>query len=369
MAAPVVSTVYPADEDTGIPIGITVKVWFDSLVDLKSVRNAIHLFGADFDRTSGPDSAIWVDQDTGINSFLLSSPGFTGNAPLKYELKYYNLTTEAIVDDPGVISSTADAVSADVGHVVYMTLDPKFAPSLAPDTEYTLYIVGDDVNNSGVTGRTIFDVEPDAGNTGDGVMYVYGIWEGVGTDTLEIEITDAGDVAEAKYKWKYASEAPSEYRYGKLTSRKYRTIVDGVQVRFGGSGFDVGDIFTVNLEAAEFTSSSYSITFTTGDGSFAAAPDSPSTPATSSPASSTLPWLGSEFQVDYMVPADGSYNVDRHKRLITIYFTDDVDDATVTEDSLELWNYPVSGHYEDTYEPYRLKTDIEVIDNKILIRY
>ena len=58
MAAPTIQRVYPTDGDTGIPVGETLKVWFDIGVDVKSVKDNIVLFAADSDQTSGPDSAL-----------------------------------------------------------------------------------------------------------------------------------------------------------------------------------------------------------------------------------------------------------------------------------------------------------------------
>lgn len=369
MSAPIITQFYPNDGDTGIPVGSVLKIWFDGLVDLKSVREAVHLFGRDFDRSSGPDTAAWVDSDTGDNPYFLSSPGFSGNAPLKYELYYYDLESEEIVTPSVAISSTADATSENVAHVLYLSVDTKHMPALAPDSTYTLYALADSSNKNGITGRTIFDVEADAGNTGNGEVVNYGTWTGIGTDTVQIEITDAGDIGTAKYKWKFASETVSEYRKGKVTSRKYRDLLDGIQIRFKGSGFEVGDVFTFNLESAEFMADSMKISFTTNDGSFSTAPDSPSTPASSTPAASVLPWLTSDFAVDYMIPANYSYNVDYKNRKITVFFTNDIDETTVSEESVELWNYPVSGHYEDTYEPFKMKREVTVDGNKMIIEF
>lgn len=368
MAAPVITETYPNNNDTGIPIGIIAKVWFDKLIDLKSAKEAIHLYGPDFDYTSGPDTAAWIDQDTGNNPFFLSSPGFNGNAPLKYELFYYDLTTGDIVI-PAAITDSSVGVSENVGTVVYLNLDTKYLNSLAADTTYTLNIIGDDINKTGIASRTIFDVVPDAGNTGNGELYTYGIWSGIGTDSVIIEITTAGDIGTAKYKWKFGSETLSEYRLNKVVSRKFRTLEDGIQVRFDGSNFQVGDIFVFNLENAEYIDASTQITFTTNDGSYAEPPDTISTPATSTPASTVLPWLSSSFQVEKSMPVSGSYNVDYKKRQMIIYFTEDIDDTTITADSLQLWSYPVSGHYKDTHEPYQLKYEYTVVDNILTIKF
>ncbi len=199
MAAPEIESTYPADGDTGIPVGVTIKIYFDTGVDEKTIKDSVALFGRDSDMTSGPDAAIWVDQDTGDNPFFLSSPGFKGLVPLKFSLAYYTLGTTTEVD-PGVITSQADEISANVGHVAKITVDPKYNPTLAPDTELSLVVAGDpDNQNIGVSSRTVFDIEEGI-NTGSGSLYIWGTWEdtGAGEDELNIEVTVAGNIGTAE---------------------------------------------------------------------------------------------------------------------------------------------------------------------------
>ena len=90
MAAPTITSVYPADADTGLPIGIAIKIDFSSGIDLANAKKYVVLYGADYDRTSGPDSAVWLNHETGENPFFLSSPGFKGLVDANYELVYLN---------------------------------------------------------------------------------------------------------------------------------------------------------------------------------------------------------------------------------------------------------------------------------------
>ena len=373
MSAPSIVRVYPADNDTGIPVGETLEVYFDRGVDLKSVSDSIVLFGADGDQTSGPDNAIWIDGDTGNNKYFLSSPGFKGLVPVKFELVYWDTTdttTYAEIDPQPSVSAELIETAGNYGHKVKITVDPKFAATLAPDNQFTLYINGDpDDTNTGVSSRTVFDVVADPGNAGAGSVAIYGTWEGLTADSIVIEITDAGNNGTAEYKWYYASASVFSAVTGRVTNRRYRNLEDGLQLRFTGSDLRVGDKWTVGLQPVERLATSTSVTFTTNDGSYTSAPSSPSTPASSSPPSTVLPSVSTPFQVDYMTPLDGSYNIDPNKRIITIVFTDDLDGSTVTDESVTLWKYPVEGHYSGTFEPVELEKSLSVSGDTLTIRF
>jgi hypothetical protein len=368
MTIPSVVVTYPADADTGIPIGITLKVYFDRGVDLETVKNGIVLYGADSDRSSGPDSALWADRDTGENPWYLRSPGFKGLVPLNYELAYYTLGTTTEVD-PGTITSEADEVAASVGHVVKVT--PRIG-QLGASLLHNFVVLGDPTSlSNGISKRTVFDVEAGVGNTGTtGDLVIFGTWTGTVDDKIYVKITTAGDIGTAKYKWWYDSLGEASAVTGRKTNRKYRTLDDGLQIRFTGSGFVVDDSYSFNLEPKEFLAANYSVSFTTNDGSYSTAPDSPSTPASSSPPASVLPTNAEDpFDVSYMVPTDGSYNVSKNIREIVVVFNQDVDASTITDTTVKLWNYPISGHYEDTYEPYELEKTLSLNGDTLTITF
>lgn len=373
MAAPAIVRVYPADSDTGIPVGETLEVYFDRGVDLKTAMDSIVLFGNDSDMTSGPDNAIWIDGDTGNNKLFLSSPGFKGYVPLKFELVYWDTTdtvTYAEVTSPSQITSEADEVAANYGTKVKITVDPDFAATLAPDTSYTLYVNGDpDSNGTGVSSKTVFDVAADAGNTGSGAPVIYGTYAGTINDTLNVEITTSGNIRAAEYKWWFTSAGVGSASTGLITNRRYRTVDEGLQIRFTGTNLQVGDTWTINLEPVERMATSTKVVFTTNDGSYTTAPESPSTPASSSPPATVLPGFTSAttFDIEYMDPMNGSYGVNPSKREITIVFTDDVDASTVTDSSVTLWAYPVEGYYQQTWQPIKLQKSLAVSGDTLTI--
>lgn len=372
MAAPTIEATYPANGDTGIPTGVTIKIYFDTGVDEKTVKDSVALYGRDSDMTSGPDSAIWVDNDTGDNPFFLTSPGFKGLIPLKLTMGYYTIGTTTEVD-PGTITSQADETTANVGSVAKFTIDPKHNATLPADLSLTLVIAGDpDSQDVGVSARTVFDVVADVGNAGAGTPVIWGTWEdtGAANDEINIEVTAAGSVGTAEYKWWYTSAGSSSAADDIVTNRRYRTLSDGLQIRFSGSDLRVGDAWTFNVTVVERMLTSTVVTFSTNDGSYTTAPASPSTPATSTPPSTVLPTLAdSGLEVLEMVPASGTYNVSIKNRKITIRFSEDVDPDTITDDSVKLWKYPVDGVYEETYSPVELQKTIAVDGDTITIRF
>lgn len=371
MANPTLIDTYPANGDAGIPIGITIKLYFDYGVDPQSVKDHVVLYGADFDMTSGPDTAIWVDKDTGDNPFFLASPGFQGLVPLKYEFAYYSIGS-SLGDEinPGVITSQADEMTALVGQVVKITVDPKYNATLAPNLVYTLIVSGDpDSQNTGISARTVFDVVPDVSNTGAGEVFVWGTWSGDSEDECNIEITADGNIGTAEYKWWYTSEGESEAVTNGVTNRRFRTLADGLKIRFSGSGLVTGDTFRFNLSPTQRLGESYKIQFTTNDGSYSVPPDSISTPATSVMPSTVLPSATASLEVLEMNPPNGSYNVANKNRTITVTFSEELDPATITDASVKLWKYPVSGVYEQTYSPVELQKILSVSDNVLTIKY
>ena len=62
MANPQILVTYPANDDQNIPIGERLSIVFDRGVDLSTVKKNLVLYGRDFDLTSGPDGAVWIDR-------------------------------------------------------------------------------------------------------------------------------------------------------------------------------------------------------------------------------------------------------------------------------------------------------------------
>lgn len=363
MAIPTVLQTYPNDGDIGIPVGQSLFVIFSNGIDLDTAKKNVVLYGPDFDLTSGPDQATWIES-TGESPFFLKSPNFKGVVECTYQLVYVDDDYELVDPQPTISVESDELVGPYHGKLIITPKSP-----LGADSSYVLYVIGDpDSLGSGIGSRTVFDTDSSV-VVGDGVVEVYGGNTG-GTDTVHLRITTAGDIGEAKYKWWYDTAGVGAATLGRVTSRRFRRLADGIQVRFNGSGFLVNDEWTVKVESIQRLATNLSLSFTTNDGSFSTPPASPSTPATSVPPASTLPGLTSDPDAFYVVestPQDGDSNLSLTNRTITITFSKDIDETTVTDDSVTVALYPVSGVYGDTYQPIELNKKLTVTDNILTI--
>lgn len=375
MAAPILLETSPAHNSVGFPIGEEIHLDFDRGIDTASIKDYIVLYGADFDQSSGPDSTMWIDQDTGNNPFFLRSPGLKGFVELQMRVVYYDLDTGEDIGASLEVTSEAQEVAygtAGAGHRVYLR---PISGAFAPDTLYSLNILGDPNSvGTGVSSRTVFDVEPGVGNSSDtGIVVCAGTYEGISDDVVHVEITTAGDIGDAKYDWWFQSAGSGSAKRNKLTNRRYRTLDRGIQIRFDGTDFAVGDTFTCNVEARQRLATNTKVDFTTNDGSYTTAPDSPSLPATSEPPDTVIPpapgvsTTTSNLQVLEMIPADGAFNVSRTTDEITILFSEVLDGSTITQDTVRVWKFPVLGWFEGQAQPKELAKRLTVSGQTLTI--
>lgn len=366
MASPTISNSYPANNDVGIPVGIIGKIYFDRCVELESVKNSIVLYGNDFDKTIGADQASWVNKSE--NNFFLQSPGFKGILPVKIELAYYTLGSTDIVT--GVtLSDEADEISENVGHVALITVDSKYNATLPESSNITLLVSGDPANKKvGICSKTTYDIDT-TGNSGNGSLQVYGIWNGSSPDTVKVKITTTGTAGTAVYKWWYESSGESSAVIGKTASRRYRTLADNLQIRFDGSNLEANDVFTFEVRAAEYLEDNHKIVFSTNDGSYLTPPSESSTPVASQPVSSDLPGSNDALSVVKMIPEHGSYNISAKNRTIIIEFSEDIDPDTITNENIKIFDYPVSGQYSDTRAPKELQKVMTIEENILTIKF
>ena len=357
MAAPTLDAVFPNDADTNIPLGAGVTITFDQGVDLKSLKSSIVVYGSDFDLTSGPDSATWIRDDN--NPFFLKSPGFSGTVEYKTTLVYVDDTGEEISSDT-VFYTEEEA--ADYRHKLYIEPNDLFAQN----TEYKVYIVGNSEGglSKGISKRTIYAVD-DTGATGDtGVVHIGGSYTGGVDDKIFVKITDAGNPGEAEYKYWYDGEGEGAATKGKVTSRRWRRLDDGVQIRFTGSSFEEDDVYTISLYKKEYLEDTYNFSFSTGSGSIVSLPSTTSTSVIG--VETTSDTTSSYLEVSKMEPEDGATHVSVDKRKITITFSESIDETTVTEDTVAIYAYPASGRYGDG-EVEQLSGKLTVDDNVLTI--
>lgn len=362
MAAPTITSIYPTDSSTGIPVSPVIKITFDQDMDFSSCKGNVILYGRDFDITSGPESATWIDSNTGNNPYFLSSPGFQGTVPCDFELVYVDTSTGVEIDpQPDVLDETT------VSYYHQLKVTPK--ELLAPNVKYNLYIIGDAESGTSdaIQSRTVYDVDATSATSATASVVAYGGYTAT-DDTVNVEITTSGDIGTAKYKWWYTSEGSSSARTGKLCSSRYRRLEDGVQIKFSGSGFVSGDVYTFAVRAPEKFANSYTLSFTAGTGSIESVPETASTSVIGS--TTALTSEATVMTVVDMDPDDGATHQSFKDRRITITFSNDLDSSTVTDANVTVTAYPVSGDFSTDYsggEPQELVKKLTVSGDKLII--
>jgi hypothetical protein len=332
MAAPEIESIYPSDSSTGIPVGIDILITFDTEIDPVRAKQNILIVGPDFDTTSGPDSVQWLDPTGARNPFFLQSPGYTGD--LKFAIYFESLNS----DD--TVFSGSDYGSGAPNYKTRVKIKP--AKPLAPNTEYTVYVIGNpdptDGVQRGISTRTIYSVQLGA-NTGTGEVFFRGGYTGTVGDQIVVEITEAGTQGTCEYSWWFAS-APTLVYEGRA-SRKYRSLIDtGVDIRFTGEDFAVGDTFSINVYPPTYMAASYTFSFTTGTGSIESLPSTTSTSVLGTP--TTSPTSTGTFEVSETTPSHRELKVSANQRVIKVVFSSDVDPTTITDRSVRVEAHPAT---------------------------
>lgn len=354
MSAPTVSSVYPSNSATGVPTGISIFITFDIEVDQERAKANVMVFGPDFDTTSGPDGLQWIDVEKGYNPYFLQSPGFNGD--LKYDVVFELLNSD------NTVFSGPDYHTGTPNYKTRMKITPK--KPLATETLYTVYIVGDpdaeDDIKRGVSSRTVYGTELGS-NTGSGMAHFRGGYLGTTEEQIVVIVTESGNINTAEYNWYYAS-APTLI-YSGITSRKYRSLTDtGVDVRFTGSAFAVGDTFTVNVYPPTYMATSYTYTFTTGTGSIETIPDTTSTSVLGDVGGTTS---SGDFEVSATFPAHKAVKESPSLRVIKIVFSNDVDRSTINDRTIKVEAHPSTG-YDPTVEDIGRLNKFMLIDGNVV---
>ena len=339
MAAPTLVSTYPSPDATGVPIAADIEIVFSCGVDLHFAKQNVKVYGPDTDMTSGPDSATWIDSDTGDNPLFLRSPGYTGLVNCEYSFIWCDSSSVEEDPQPDVLTRTQELAASYRGKLVITPED-----NWAPNTEYTVYIIGDAEvgTDRGLSSTTVYDVDDSGATSTTAGIVIYGGFEGDVGDTVNLKITTAGDIGTAKYKWWYSSELEVDARTGKITSRRYRNLEDGLQVRFTGSGFILDDVYTISVETKELIATSYTFSFTTGTGSIT---DVPSSASTSVIGVTGTTGATEYLEVESMTPADGATHQRFIDKTITVVFSETLDATTVTDDTVTVYAYPISGYF------------------------
>lgn len=362
MAAPTVTTVFPNNGDTGIPIGVQPYVEFTGLVDIKRVVDSFVVHGVEEQFVSGPHLGLLDPPSEHNNPYYLTTPGLRGVVKKNIEEVIYSSGTEYTSD----VTSESEVTS------LTLTTRILFKPTtlLGHEQLYEAILVGDQGNTLGVSKRTVYDASAGVGNTGSGSMKTYGGYTGSSDDTINITITSAGNPGYARFSWYYSS-SPGDVKSNIVAQRRYQLLGDSVQVAFRGSDLQVGDTFTINVYAAELLAANYKWSFTTNDGNYTEVPESPSTPAESLPPASVLPSVSTSTDLEVLssVPQSGHYRVDPGIDTITITFDADIDASTVTEETVKVMVHPALGLFGGQEGIMQLATKLTVSGTTLTIEF
>ena len=389
---------YPQNNEDEFPVGQEIVLVLSESTDIKRIKESFVLYGQDFDRTSGPNNALWLNTQSGENPFFLRSPGFQGF--VDYEVKQF------LVDSHKTLVVLDNQVQLDKNEtgIVVVVITPKTV--LKENSKYQTFLVGKNVDNlenlpepiasfskdRALRARTIFDAYSlDVNQTEieqTARVKTYGSFESKNNEnsaTVNIKIIEAGAGSAAKYKWWFSDEPepqPANANYKERVSRcvqRWRKLDRGVLVKFSADSYNLDEEFKVRCYSRDddTLSTSYSIIFQTGTGSIYEYPENTST----SPigvGNLVLPGVipGSSqqesLQVISITPDDGSVNNELGLDRIVIEFNNPIDAATVTQSAVEIFSYPVSGTFDGNAgtrsdRERKVYKIISVEDNKITL--
>jgi hypothetical protein len=310
MTAPIVETVYPANTQTGVPLGASVFIIFDQEIDPNSATRALLIEGPDSDRWTGPDMQMWDRPLTPEPDFYLDSPGYQGivTGTLTFEkLDASNVSVGSPTYNPGV--------SAFKTKVIFTPTN-----NLAPSYSYTSHVSGDEAGSptvhNGICSRTVGDTILGS-NTGNGTAVFSGTYTGSVADSYVVQIQVGGGFGVATYNW-WKTTNPINIRTGTVSENE--ALLDaGVYVAFGGSNFITGDTFTANAVVPEYMVTTSTWAWTTGSGSITTVP---ATTATSIIGDVGTPTPPAAFEVLISSPADLSTGNSTRMRQATITFSE-----------------------------------------------
>jgi len=365
MSAPKIISVFPSNESTSVPVGAKICITFDKSVDLESVRNNVVVYGEESEIMTGPNDTIWLNQSDIGESDFLKTAGFKGIVEYSIEGVYVNPDTGEELETSEITSFEAEEYLSAYYKVC---LIPK--KLLSEKNNYKVFAIGEVEDNlkKGITKRTLYDPDYSLVNSSTGFVHVYGGYDSNTDDKLFIEITKAGNIGTCEYSCWFEKSGKTSSDEGKVSSRRFRKIKKNLQVRFSGSSFEKGDVYSIEVYKPEFMEDSYQFSFKTSSDFIEEVPETMST----SPIGTKIVLTSEEGGLSLleMSPDDGSTNMLFQDKTITLTFDNDVDESTVDDETVIVYTYPVSGFYSggnSQQEPKQLRKKLTVEDNKIII--
>lgn len=386
---------YPINNEDGFPIGQEIVLVFNKSIDLKAFKEAFVLYGSDFDRTSGPDNALWINQSSGTNPFFLKSPAFKGFVDCDFKFSLVDAAKTLVV-----LSDQYELEKATTDRPTVVIVTPKNI--LKEDNKYNFFLSGQSVDsledlppkllaiaeNKSVSERTVYDPFKliNSTETYDERIKTYGTFipkNNESSATLNIKIVTAGEGSQAEYIWWFSDESEpnvNQARYNLRKSRcvqRWRATERGVLLRFGGNQYSLNEEFQVRCYTPVYLENSYTIGFQTGTDAIFEYPENIST----SPiglGNEIIPAINSvsnnieSLKIVSITPSNGSVNEPLDLDKIVIEFNKTLDATTITQDTIKIESFSVSGSFDGpsgtrSNREYKIYKIISVSDKTITL--
>ena len=298
--------------------------------------------------------------------------------------------------DDADASGTQTLIDRAVEQKSIVKVTPKIP--LGENSEYKLYILGSSsetisngipdyvdilAKNNTLSERTIFDVT-DSNNAFESRIKSRGSYEVNSNENaadLNIKIVEEGQGSKARFIWWFSDEAeplPANENYKKRLSRcvsRWRSKDRGVLLKFSDSQFNLNELFKVKCYEQIELEESYLITFKTSTDSVYEYPEQVSSSPIGLGANIGAGLNGlietKKLTVVKIEPNNNSINNKLDLKNIIIYFNENIDATSVTQENVKIKVYPVSGVYDSSngnmqreYELYKI---ISIVDNKIIL--
>ena len=387
----------PLNNEDNFPIGQEIILVFSEAADKKKLKESVVLFGKDFDRTSGPDNALWLNTSSGENPFFLRSPGFEGFADYTVDIRFGTIGKDVVEFD-----EDQTQIDKQEDRICFAIITPKQV--LKEESSYNLFVVGSNIDSlenlsdsyqtlsedRALFPRSVFDAYQviNGTNTASEQVRTYGSYlpaNNEASSTVNIKIITEGTGSNAKYKWWFSDESepqPANPTYSSRVSRctqRWRTLGRGVLVKFTESDYTLDSEYFIKCydRSDDALETSYAISFQTSTDSVYTYPSNQSTspigieslniPSSIPSQSPTEP-----LRVISMTPGNGSVNNDLNLKTIVIEFNRNLNSETVTQESVKILSYPVSGTFDGdagtrSNREYKIYKIISVEDNKITL--
>lgn len=387
---------YPQNNEDEFPVGQEIVFIFSESVDIKKIKESFVLYGEDFDRTSGPDNALWLNTQSGENPFFLRSPGFKGF--VDYDVRQVLINSHKTMEE----RASQLQYEPEIDQLSAIVFTPKTL--LRENSKYEIFLVGNNVDSletlpdgfaslskdRALSARTIFDAYSlDVNNDYIDVssrIKSYGSFEPKNNEVsakVNIKIITAGEGSSAKYKWWFDDESepqPANPVYKDRVSRcvqRWRKLDRGVLVKFSLDSYEEDELFQINCVKSETLETSYLLSFQTGTGSIYEYPENSSTSPIGVgnlvlPGAIPNQVTGTPLEIVSVTPFDGSVNNALDLNKIVIEFNNNLDATTITQDTVTITSYPISGTF-DGYSGTRSDRErkvykiISVEDNKLIL--